>query len=330
MTRSTLAALHPDANEALPAGAGTAVSQEADMGAVRAAVHAEMRTYALSQSEASAAIGVSVTTLNRWLVGKYEGDNRAVSAKLARWLETRAEARALSLSPAGLDAHADLGVTSQIMAALAHAQATGDVVLIHGRSGAGKSWAAHRYASSRSGVHSLVMTCGITSLGGLYGRIARALGAGGRYRSALEAEDAILARLEGRQALLLIDEAQHLTVRHLDALRGLRDLSGAGLALVGGDEIRMTLARCPQVTGRIGVRVGLAAAPAVDVETLVSGVLGRTPSKSELRLALTAATGPGGLHALRRLLARAWMVARAAGREAVTAEDIRAAETEAV
>ena len=56
MTRSTLAALHPDANEALPAGATPAVSQEADMGAVRAAVHAEMRTYALSQSEASAAI----------------------------------------------------------------------------------------------------------------------------------------------------------------------------------------------------------------------------------------------------------------------------------
>ncbi|WP_170563094.1 AAA family ATPase [Ruegeria atlantica] len=317
MRQSSLAVL-PDTPDAAP-------DPIRDMDAVRAAVRAELEAYALSQAEAATAVGVSVTTLSRWLVGKYEGDNPKVTAQMARWLETRFEARALSLSPAGLDAHVDLGVTGQVMAALAHAQATGDVVLVHGRSGAGKSWAIKRYAASRSGVHPLVMTCGVTTLGGLYGRVARVLGVAGRYRSALEAEDAILARLEGRQALLAVDEAQHLTPSLLDALRGLRDLSGAGLALVGGQKVCETLARCPQVTGRIGVKVGLRATAPVDIDALVAAVLGRVPDREESRITRAAATGPGGLHALRRLLARAWMIAHADGREIVTGADIAAA-----
>ena len=304
------------------AGAGTRDGARAD---VARRARAELEAYGLSQSAAAHEIGFSPAVLGRWLADKYTGDVTGVTEKVARWLGTRAEARALTLTPVGLDAHAALAVTDRVMAALAHAQATGDVVLIHGRSGAGKSWAVRRYAASRSGVHALVMTCGITSLPGLYGRIARALGAGDRYRSALEAEDTILARLEGRRALLVIDEAQYLTARHLDALRGLRDLSGAGLALVGAETITMTLARCPQVTGRIGVQVGLAGPPQADVDTLVGQVLGRAPSGRETRHLSEAAAGPGGLHALRRLLARAWMIARAEARGTITEPDIEAA-----
>ncbi len=248
-----------------------------------------------------------------------------VTRKAQSWLDTRTEARALTLTPAGLDTHAGLGLTEEIMAALAHAQATGDVVLIHGRSGAGKSWALKRFAAARAQVTVLTVTCAITSLAGLYGRIARGLGAGGRFVSALEAEEAILARLEGRHALLAIDEAQHLSARLIDALRGLRDLSGCGLALIGDETLRMTLGRCPQVTGRIGVRVGLGVPGAADVSALLASVLDRAPSASERKAARAAVAAPGGMHALRRLMARAFMIARADGRTAITPDDIAAA-----
>ena len=126
-----------------------------------------------------------------------------------------------------------------------------------------------------------------------------------------------------------MDEAQHLGARLLDALRGLRDLSGCGLALVGDDTIRMTLARCPQVTGRIGIRVGLGVPPGTDVTALLTAMLGRKPIKSETRAGTDAVAGPGGLHALRRLLARAFLLAHAEGREAIAADDIQAAATAA-
>ena len=295
------------------------------MDRVRAAVAAETADHGLSQKDAAAGIGVSDTTLYRWLRGDYGGDNPAVTAKAETWLQTRAEARALTLSPARLDVHAELGLTDSVMAALAHAHATGEVVLICGRSGSGKSHALARYAATRAGVHLVTATSGVTSLSGLYGRVCRALGIAGRYGSALAAEDAILERLEGRQALLAVDEAQHLGARLLDALRGLRDLSGCGLALVGDDTIRMTLSRCPQVTGRIGMRVGLGQPNQDDVAALLSTVLERTPASAERKAARTAVSAPGGLHALRRLLASAFMIARADGRGAIAATDITAA-----
>ena len=297
--------------------------------AVRAAVTAEIAAHGLSQAEAARGMGVSPTTLSRWTRGDYAGANDKVTEAGQSWLDMRTEARERTLAPAGLDRHAGLGVTHEVMAALGHAQATGDVVLIHGRSGAGKSHALSRYAATRAGVYSVTATSGVTSLGGLDGRVARALGAPGRYASALAAEDAILERLDGRQALLAVDEAQHLGARLLDALRGLRDLSGCGLALVGDDTIRMTLARCPQVTGRIGIRVGLGVPPGTDVTALLTAMLGRKPIKSETRAGTDAVAGPGGLHALRRLLARAFLLAHAEGREAIAADDIQAAATAA-
>ena len=48
-------------------------------------------------------------------------------------------------------------------------------------------------------------------------------------------------------------------------------------------------------------------------------MLGRRPSRIELRTLNAVGRGPGGLHAMRRLLGRAWMLAQAAGRDAIEA-----------
>ena len=64
------------------------------------------------------------------------------------------------------------------------------------------------------------------------------------------------------------------------------------------------------------------------MEDIAAGVLGRQPSRAELRTLNAVGRGPGGLHALRRLLGRAWMVAQAAGRDAIDASDIAAATDE--
>ena len=51
-----------------------------------------------------------------------------------------------------------------------------------------------------------------------------------------------------------------------------------------------------------------------------------TEQQAELRILNAVGRGPGALHALRRLLGRAWMVAQAAGRDAIKAGDIAAAD----
>ena len=82
--------------------------------------------------------------------------------------------------------------------------------------------------------------------------------------------------------------------------------------------------------GRIGLKIDLSTQPMTDVEDIATGVLGRKPTKAELKTLNAVGRGPGGLHAMRRLLGRAWMVAQAAGRDAIEAADISAAADEGV
>ena len=156
----------------------------------------------------------------------------------------------------------------------------------------------------------------------MLGLVAAAVGAGGRHGSALEAETAVIEALRDRSALLVVDEAHHLTPRLLDELRCIRDIAGCGLALVGDATIAMALARCPQILGRIGGRFERKAPAAADIELLVSAFLERPAKRREVDLAMTAVRGDGGLHALRRILARAWMAARIEERDTVTMDDL--------
>ena len=173
------------------------------------------------------------------------------------------------------------------------------------------------------------MTAVVTTGQEMLSRVGRAIGAGGRRPSAAAAELSIVMRVRDRGALIVVDEAHHLRPTLLDELRCIRDISGCGVALLGGDELWTTLtssSRCDQIVGRIGVRLPVGTPADADVALFAESVLARAPSAKELRLLVSAARGPGGMHALRRTLARAWMVARADGSGAIRREDIAAAQ----
>ncbi len=294
----------------------------------------EMEAAGLSIQQAAREIGrgVSSATLSKWLRDRYEGDVGAVSKRIETWIETRRERARRAIGGAGLDRHASLQVTADIEAVLGHAQAAADVVLVHGRSGAGKSWASRRYCGSRTAAHFVVATGAVTTLSGLLGRVADAVGGGARHVSALAAESVAVARLRDRGALLAVDEAHHLSARLLDELRCIRDMAGCGLALIGGDELWTRLAsspHCDQIVGRIGIRLPVGRVSETDVRELGGAVLGRETAARETRLLLASAQAAGGLHALRRLLVRAWIHAKAEGRATtVQAEDLTAAAEE--
>ena len=290
-----------------------------------------LHKHGISGAQASREIGPGVSdgTLSAWLRDAYPGDNAAVAQRVHTWLETRLDLEARSIAEAGLDRHVDLDVYREISSVLSHAQATGDIVLVHGRSGIGKSWAARLHCAARSGASLVRMTAVIRSAASMLSRVGAEVGAGARHPSAAAAEEAVIARLAGRRALLAVDEAHHLRVAELDELRCIRDVAGCGLALIGDDGLWGRLAgnpRCGQIVGRIGFRLPLGDPAAGDVAALAESVIGRPPSAKELRGLLDAAAGYGGLHALRGLLARAWIIAREGGADTIRARDLAAAQ----
>ena len=316
-------AIRPDeAPDGAPYGA--AVEQ------VRQQALAEISESGLSMAKASMEIGkkVSKTTLSKWLNRKYAGDVAGVTERIRLWLETRREAARRDMTPAGLDKHRALGVTEDIEAVLSHAQAAGDVVLVHGRSGSGKTWAARHYCDTHTVAYRMTATPVISTIPGLLGRVAHAVGAGGRHPSGLQAEGAAINKLEGRGALLVVDDCHHLSARLLNELRCIRDAAGCGLGLIGENDVWTQLAssaQCDQIVGRIAVRLPLGGPPEVDVIELASGVLGRRPTKTETRHLLDTGRGGGGFHALRILLASDWNLAREEGRDRISVEDVSAA-----
>lgn len=288
---------------------------------LRAACRRVLDAAGLSRARAAREIGISGATLSGWLTGNYAGDHAAVAARVRRWIDTRADLSRRSLAGAGLDRHVETGVAGEVAAALAYAQAGGSIALVTGPPGRGKTWAATRYCRDWSGATYLYATDAITTLAGLLRRVSAAVGAG-EHPSALAAEDAIVRHLTDRGALLVVDEAHRLRAALLDELRALRDLSGSGLALVGDDSILMTLARCPQVLGRVGARVDLAAAVDLDAVAIAESVVGHPLGRAGRRVCQAQAAGPEGLHLVRGTLARAWLLSRAEEREVVTDDDL--------
>ena len=311
-------------------GKVTTLNPGAAPGDVRAAFAAHLDEAGLSMAQAAREIGRRESTISRWLNRKYTGDNDAVESLVARWLETQAEIAERSLAAVGLDRYTETGVAEQIMGALAYAQAEGDIVTIIGPSGRGKTRAAEQYCATRSGAFYLAVSGSVFTLPGLLGEVSEAIGAPVAVRSALATEKAVIARMRDRNYLLVVDEAHFLRDGLLDELRIIRDRARCGLALVANESIEMALNRRDQIAGRVGLSLDLTTQPVADVEKIAAGPLGRRPDKAELKILTAAARGPGGLHALRRLLGGAYMIARSSGRTAIESDDIAAAAAEGV
>lgn len=279
------------------------------------AVQAEIAREGLSQSAAADQIGVSGSALSQWLRGLYKGDAEALADKARGWLASRADRRALQAGMPEAPAWAKTPLAGRALAALAHAHAAGDLAVVYGAAGLGKTVAMKRYAGLRPNVWTVTATEAASSVAACLERVAAAMSLrlDNRQRRASAVEAAIIERMSGSGGLLAVDEAQHLPTRSLEELRGLHDASGCGVALVGSDPFWAQLSggRRPefaQLFSRVGMRVRLGRPGAADVAALLTawGLQGRG-----LEVAAAAiAARHGALRGLTKALVRAHAIAK--------------------
>ncbi len=306
---------------------GAAANREGLREYARAALESD----GLSQRVAAAEIGISDSALSQWLSGKYPGDVGAVDAAVGRWLDARAERAALRERLPAAPGYVETPTSRRIESALSWAQIAGDLVVVYGGAGLGKTVSARDYAAERPNVWTAAITPAAQALGSCLERVASVCGlrsAYGRRARAAQLEADLLERLDGARGLLIVDEAQHLGARALEGLRGLHDASGMGLALLGNEMLYTRLtggsraAEYAQLFSRIGRRVRLTRAAAGDVDALLAawGLDGCAEIRSA---ALDIARRPGALRGLTKVLRLAAMLAagsrRAAGDDAPAA-----------
>ncbi|MEP7041889.1 MAG: AAA family ATPase [Dokdonella sp.] len=308
--------------------ASEAPQQEQDVRArLRAAMDSDRR---LSQARIAREAGISSTTMSQWLAGGYGGDNEAIAAKIAKWLDSlhaqRAEQERLPTAPDFVNTPS----AERIIGTLRYAQIAGDIVLVYGGAGLGKTTSIRQYERIAPNVWHATMTPASASVVTALEEIGDALGlttvnSGGAARL----HRAIVKRVAETQGLIVVDEAQHLSVAALDQIRSIHDATGIGIALVGNEQVyaRMTAggtraAYLDRLYSRIGKKVRLAKSTKADISAVLAA-WNITDSSCRGQLEEIASM-PGGLRILTKVLRLGSMYAAAAERS-LCCDDVRSA-----
>ena len=290
-------------------------------------VQAIMEKRGASQSQVARESGVSVTALSQLFGGSYPSHPGRQLEKLEKWVAAQNAKISAQHSLPPLKEWTSTPTSERIMAALGYAQMAGDISVVYGAAGLGKTATAREYAHRYPNVW--IVTASSATAGSVpmfLEEILLSLGIRELPQGAARLHREAVRRMPGSGGLLIIGEAQHLCLGALDEVRSLHDATGVGLALLGNEVIyaRMTggtrAAYLDRLFSRIGKRVKLTRTVNADVAA-VAATYG-IKDDSCLRLLVEIGGRAGGLRSVVKTVRLAIMMA---GAETLDASHLRAA-----
>lgn len=299
---------------------------EQEIEETRAKVVAILGSEDITQRAISDEAGIAYGTFTSWLGKTYAGHNDKIAEKVEIWLASRTEKKlALSRVPQAPSFQAT-PTAQRIMDALAFAQIMPDIAIIAGGAGIGKTTAAEEYQGKHPNVWMTTMDPSTSSASAMMRELCETLAI--QEKSATELARAIGRKVQGKNGLLLIDEAQHLSTGAIEQLRSFHDKFQVGVALLGNESVYDRLGgesakpSFAQIRSRFGDRLTQPKPRANDICMLIKA-WGVT-EKDEVKLLKAIASKPGALRGLTKCLQRASIIAAGAG-EARDIRHIRAA-----
>ncbi|MCX4341409.1 MAG: AAA family ATPase [Lachnospiraceae bacterium] len=205
-----------------------------------------------TQTAVGTELGLSSGAVSAFLSGKYKTPHTIIPK--VRALISMHEKKAVA--PKAPD-FAETSISRAIHNTIAYAHLRGVISVVYGDAGVGKTSTVREYVKNDSLALLITISPTYSSITGVNELIAAQLGVRDRVARRLTAE--IVDRLRGSGRVLIVDEAQHLTVRALNHLRCISDESGIGIALVGNEEVYSKLRgsgkeEFAQLFSRIGMR----------------------------------------------------------------------------
>lgn len=319
---------------------------------IRQQIRAAMKIDGMSQRKLAAHLGIDQPSLNRYLSGDKAAE---IEQKIGPWAEkilaeagasTGANATTASASEAAtprtplrrpaVPSYQATPTAERVMTTLTYAHLHSDVAVIYGGAGLGKSIAARQYQrdmdAQGEAVWVATMSPASSAVVPALQEIAEAIGAGeAAGGGAAKVFRLICRRVRESGGLLVIDEAQHLSLQAMDQIRAIHDETGIGLVFMGNEAVysRMTggtrAAYLDRIYSRIGKRTKLVRATHGDVDVLLAAWDIPAENLKPVRtLAREIAGKAGGLRVMTKALRLATQYAQAAGR-GLAAEDVRAA-----
>lgn len=205
-----------------------------------------------SQSAIATELGVSDGQLSAFLGGKYKTPHTLIP-KIVALLEISEKKEVAPKEPDFVPTK----VTRAVFNAISYSHVQGKVSVVYGDAGIGKTMAIGEYCKENNLAIRIEMNPLYASVSGVLELIAEKLGV--RERTSRKIYVEILSKLKDSGRVIIIDEAQHLTVKTIDFVRCMSDESGVGITLVGNETVYTKLkgkgqAELAQLFSRIGMR----------------------------------------------------------------------------
>lgn len=233
-------------------------------------------------------LGASWADLGRWTGVKkgtisnfagpsgYAGDNMPIAEKVAQY-------RATLITQAQVAAEIPerppyfVSPTSYAITQYLHQAQRGRIALIALGAGLGKTETAKQFCKVNGNVFRAVMAPSSSGLMPMQLKVLRALGEKDAMGAPLKLSQMICDKVRDRtNPLIIIDEAQHLSIKALEEIRSWHDETGVGIALMGNEVVQQQLdgvtraATFAQMFSRISPRLVRSRAIKGDAEALAA------------------------------------------------------------
>lgn len=186
-----------------------------------------------AQRQVSKEIGFSTSVISQFLGGTYTGNNDEVALAVTRYLAIGKERIASFVQSVFYE---QLYNTQEVLFACNYAHRKNDIALVSGDAGAGKTTALRHYTQNNVGVIMVTANACTTTSKAILGLICAKVSKQIPGRKAVLMQQ-LVEQLTDSNRLIIVDEADHLTLEALQAVRNLNDLAGVGVVLAGNDKI---------------------------------------------------------------------------------------------
>lgn len=229
-------------------------NEKAAMGYVEACnfIKQYMGTTKKTQAQVARELDVSPSALSGFLSGTYKAPHTIIS-KIEELAEISMKKKAAPKEPG----FTETNISKNVINAIRYSHLQGKISVVYGDAGIGKTMAFKNYLENNALAIGITISPTYSSITGVNEKLAEQLGV--RERVARKQTMEIVNKLKDSGRVVVIDEAQHLTVRALNHLRCISDESGVGICFIGNDEVYSKLkgsgrADFAQLFSRIGMR----------------------------------------------------------------------------
>ena len=210
----------------------------------------------LSQARFAGLVDVSESTVSRWLKQDYANMD-SVSEKVAAFFEKDAARKSQVMR---VD-FVMTGVAKQVWNVLEYTRLQKTIGIIYGDAGIGKTETAKQWAKGKADVVMITCTPAFANPKPFLKLLAREFKTT-RTGTMDDVYWDISDRLQNRDVTLIIDEAQHLTIKSLEIVRSLNDATETAIVLIGNEVVYNKMlgkqkAEFAQLFSRIGMRSSL-------------------------------------------------------------------------